>query len=192
MGRWPGRTAAAALALLSLTPRLAAGPPVAGGGQRAEPPASEAEVRAAFDAGDLAAALELAGRLPDVGLAAEWRFHVLHEGGDLGGALRAAEAGLTAEENERLRENAARCALALGLGGRAAGHVERWLGIPGLGSADLERARELEREAAALLARERAARAAGSAARAVALAFAGLVVLGLALLAARGRLPAAA
>ena len=135
---------------------------------------TEADVRAAFEAGELGRALELAGTLPEAALAAEWRFHVLYHGGDLTGALLAAEAGLaSAPDHPRLLENAARCALTLGLGERAAAHVARWLATPALDGAERARAQDLAAEAAALSERERELRAGTSRARAATLTLAG-------------------
>jgi hypothetical protein len=146
--------------------------------------AAEADVRVAYEAGELAHALELARALPDPALSAEWRFHVLYHGGDLTGALLAAESGLAgAPEHPRLLENAARCALALGLGGRAAAHVARWRGLTDLDGPELLRARELGAKADVLVERERAARSAEARARAVAFSLA--VAFALALAAAR-------
>ena len=140
------------------------------------PPATEADVRAAFEAGELGRALELAGTLPEAALGAEWRFHVLYHGGDLTGALLAAEAGLAAApDHPRLLENAARCALALGLGERAAAHVARWLATPALAEAERDRAHDLAAQASALSEREQQLRAGAARARAVTLALAGVL-----------------
>lgn len=140
------------------------------------------ETAAAFEAGELGRALELADEIEDPGLAAEWRFHVLHSGGDLQGALAAARAGLErAPENAALLENGARCALALGLGATAQRLAEALVEAASEGSLETaRRARELARLAAERAALEgRAERAAGLA-RATAL---GLFALCLGLLA---------
>ena len=137
---------------------------------RAQDPA--AEVRAAFEAGRLDRALELTEELADRSLAAEWRFHVLHRGGDLPGALAAVRAAEeTFPANPRLLENGARCALALGLGDVAHEQVRRLLALPLEGDAR-ERVQELEAQALELVAREREALAGVARARAVTLALA--------------------
>jgi hypothetical protein len=65
--------------------------------------------------------------LEDPALRAEWRYHLLHSGGDLTGALAAALDGLAvAPDSLRLLQGASECAVTLGLGQRALGVCDRW------------------------------------------------------------------
>jgi hypothetical protein len=159
--------------------------PLAGAAQ-SDDPATEASAHLA--AGRYGAALESAGRVGEPGLAAEWSFHVLNAGGDLPGALAAAEVGLAAvPDNPRLLENAARTAHSLGLGREARGHAERLTTLAGLDRTTLERARTLLSEAEALERREDTGRRGVARARATAVLLLVAALAGLLFLARRAR-----
>lgn len=159
-GRRPG------VGPLALGALLALAAPAPAAAWRQEAPA--AAVAEAFSAGRLGRALELTAALGDPLLAAEWRFHVLYSGGDLPGALEAAEAGLAlSPEHPALLENAARCALALGDGSRAGRRAEL-LATVARDPAVRARAEDLLAEARAAVEREQRARTGLVRARAVA------------------------
>jgi hypothetical protein len=137
-------------------------------------------------AGRYGAALEAAGQVAPPGLRAEGSFHVLRTGGDLPGALHAAEEGLAvAPDNSRLLENAALTALALGLGREAALHARVLVGLTGLDEATRERARALLADAEELERLEERGRRGVKRARTAAGLLIGAAVLGLITLARR-------
>jgi len=135
---------------------------------------------------DLAGALAACERIATRPARAEWRFHVLHEGGDLAGALAAARDGLEEEpRHPGLLANAASSALALREGTLAerltaalveieAAPGEPWPGFR-------ERARSLRERALGELALER--RAEREARRARIVSWVGLIAASLALFA---------
>lgn len=137
-------------------------------------------------------ALQAAGNIEEPGLRAEWRFHVLRTGGDLPGALRAAEEGLeAAPDNPRLRENAAVTALTLGLGAESVRHARELVAFPDLDEATRSRAQVLLADAEALERLEGRGARGVKRARTTAGLLLGLAVVGLVILGRRASAVAA-
>ncbi len=150
-----------------------------------------ARVQAFFAAGELGQALSEADRLSDPVLAAEWRCYLHLAGGDLPGALAAAEQGLALSPGHRgLLVNAASCALSLGIAEVAEGRA-RQLDQAVADAGDGASAQERERagrfliEARRLRERQLAGTRSLSRARRVAAFGLGSVLLALLLLSAR-------
>jgi len=126
-------------------------------------------VRAPFEAGRYAEALEAASALEDPSLRGEWRFHVLYTAGDLPGALEAALEGLRSQpRHAALLVNATLCALELGSAELAVALAER-LSDAAEDPARRTRAAELLEQARSLAERRRAAERARGKAKGVAL-----------------------
>jgi len=136
-------------------------------------------------------AFEESRAIDDAALRAEWEFQILHEGGDLPGALRAALRGLDgAPAHLRLLHNAVVCSLTLGLGERSVELSQRWgRALESAELSDDERRaqsqvqRRMAHEAEELLDRERAAAQAMGRARATSIALIALASCAVAALA---------
>lgn len=110
---------------------------------------AEARVRELLEARDLGGALAACDTIADPTTRAEWRFHVLHGGGDFDGALRAALDGLRGSPGHPgLSNNALICAFKLRRAETAAAVRAQMSSVSEELAGEVERLVELERAAA--------------------------------------------